>query len=626
MAKKTSLSHGSPLDVPTSAPDLPADLAKQLTVHIAKQPKPSEKPATTTPNEKQPADGAVQSSSIVADQVVADSEDPILDNPQTDEAVDEILKEESDTVLDAEDGQADQDDVNDEPETPKKRGFWHRRWLRNIVLLLIFAGIAATAAIPTSRYYVLNKAGVRSSMSLRVIDQSTQLPLKNVHVTLDNQNVATDDKGVARITHLTLGPHNLSIARIAFATIAQKVTLGWGSNPLGDFTLNPTGVKYIIKPADYVSGKPIAGAHATSGGADAVADGNGVITLTLDSDPGNDIAVDVSASGYLATHITINAATTKATQVTLVPSTKDIYVSKQSGTYDVMSSYVDGTGSSTLLRGTGTENNNISLAVDNSGGMAALVSTRDNQRDAAGDLLSTLTLIDTAQGTATTIDHAEHVQLVDWIGTSLIFQETTEGTGANKYHVVAYDYSTSRRYDLSSAAQFNNVLSMQGQVYYAVSSSDPAAQAIYYRINTDGTGRQVILNKEVWSVFRTDYNTLDLQTPDGWYNYSPKGTPQQITTPSTTPNYAFVSGAGSQSLWIGNENGQSTLYVHDANANKDTKIAAQDGLSYPVRWLNDTTISYRVSSGGESADYVVSTQGGAPKKIADVTNTYAYNN
>ncbi len=603
--KHSQINSDSPLTEPTSAPLLPKELAEKLAEHT--------KEGGALASRKQPKK-ASKTSEKKTEQV-----DDVIEDAKTDEAVDDILKTESDTVLE----DADEESATaEEPEKPKRKGFWHRPWLRNTVLFLVFAGIAAAATIPVSRYYILNKAGVRSRMSLRVIDQGTQLPLKNVHVHLDGQAATTDSKGIATISDVVLGPHKLSIERIAFSSVNQNVTIGWGSNPLGDFTLDPTGVKYIIKPVDYVSGQPITSAQATSGDAAANADSKGVITLTLNSTDSSTIPVDVSGENYRTEHIVISADTSKSTPVTLVSSTKSVYVSKQGGTYNVMNSYVDGTGASVLLKGTGSETNNMSLAVDASNKRAAFVSTRDGTRNSDGDLLSALALIDTNDGTTTIIDHAEHIQLVDWIGTTIVFQETTSGNAGNKYRIVGYDYVSGKRYELGNASQFNSVVSMGGMIFYAVSSSDPSAQAVLYKVRPDGSGRQTVLDQEVWSAFHVSYDTLDLQTPDGWYSVTGGGSAARITAPSSYPNYTYIESGTGKSAWID----QSTLYIHDEGTGKDTKLAAQSGLSYPVRWISSTLLEYRVASAGVTADYIVATNGGAPKKIADVTSTYAYNN
>jgi hypothetical protein len=45
-------------------------------------------------------------------------------------------------------------------------------------------------------------------------------------------------------------------------------------------------------------------------------------------------------------------------------------------------------------------------------------------------------------------------------------------------------------------------------------------------------------------------------------------------------------------------------------------------MAYPVRWLTDTTILYRVTTGSEVADYAVTTAGGQTRKVTDVVSTY----
>jgi hypothetical protein len=605
--KHSTYVSGSSAAEPSSAPQLPKALVTQLASHTKEGGSLSERKTSKKAEEPKKETKAVDT-------------DAVIEDAKTDEVVDEILKEESDAIL--EDAEPEQI----EPEAPKKRGFWHRKWLRNTVLLLFVTGIAVTFGIPTSRYYILNKTGVRSRMSVRIMDQGTQLPLKNVHVHLDSQEAITDSKGIAQISDIKLGPHKLRIERVAFSSVKQDVTIGWGSNPLGDFTLDPTGVKYIIKPVDYVTGKPITTAQAASGDAAANADSKGVITLTIANADSATMTVDISADGYKTEQITINTASTEPTPVTLVPSAKSVYVNKQAGVYNVMTSYIDGTGAAVLLKGTGSETSNMSLAVDGAGKRAAFVSTRDDKRNADGDLLNALALIDTNDGTTIIVDHAEHIQLVDWIGTTIIFQETTSASGSGKYHIVGYDYSTNKRYELGNAAQFNSVASMKGMIYYAVSSSDPSADAVLYKVRSDGSGRQTVLDSEVWSIFHATYDTLYLQAPDGWYGVTDSSSASKISAPSNYPNYSYIESGKGKSAWADSSTGQSVLYVHDESTGKDTKLTTQSGLSYPVRWLSETLLEYRVATNGVASNYVISTNGGVAKKIADVVSTYAYNN
>ncbi len=610
----------------TGAPELPTDLAKELAKHLkadraAKKKHEAAASSTDSPKTETKGQNAVDAAEIEA-----------LNDPDTDVAVDDIVRQESDEVLASEDAAR-------KPATPEPRGFWRKlghffaawwrnKWARSITILLVLAALTATAVVPTARYFALNTLGVRSSASLTVIDVSTQLPLKNVSVSMGGKEVKTDAKGRARLTGLRLGHQTVTVRRIAFAPVRQHVTLGWGSNPLGDFVLTATGARYTITVRDFISGKPLSTAEADSGVAAAVADKNGLITLTLDANVDTNAIVDItiSAQDHRSETISLNLATTESTATVLVPSGKEVFFSKQSGTRDVVSMDLDGKNRTTLLPGTGNENNNLSLAVDAAGKRAAVVSTRDDIRDSDGYRLSTLTLVDIANGVSTTLDHAEQIQLIDWVGTRLIYEQAIAGASASnpqRYRIISYDYVASARVQLATANQFNAVVSAAGMLYYGVSSTDPNAQAAFFRVRPDGTGRQTVLNKETWSAFRTDYRTLRLQTPDGWYQYELNGTPQK-SAPATDFQSRIYASNGDHNLWAENRVGLGTLVNYTASNNKDTVLRAQAGLNYPIRWLNSDTVIYRVATAQEVADYALSLSGGEPKKIVDVTNSYGF--
>lgn len=612
---------------PATAPELSDELLKQLEEHTKHDIAPKKMTAST--------ESAVSSDETPKERLSDDVEDPLLDNLQTDEAVDDISKEEGDEVLAAEDAARE---ATEAPE-PEKRGFWHaighffaawwhNKVARTITIIVILLAIAVTAAIPKSRYFVLNTVGVRSSSSVTVMDNGTRLPLKNVTVSIGSQQVKTDSKGVATLKNIKLGKQQLTIKRIAFATVTQPVTIGWGSNPLGEFILRATGVRYVINVKDYVSGKGIAGAEATSGDeVAAVADKDGVITLTFDTADTPTIDVNITAKDYRSEAATIKTDTTDPTNVTLVSARKAMFVSKQSGKYDLVSMYLDGKDRKVVLAGTGSENNNVSLVSSPDGQSTALVSTRDDIRDSDGYRLSTLTIVPNEEASPITVTHAEQIQLIDWSGTRLVYVEASAGASAanpQRYRLMSFDYEANKRVTLATANQFNGIVSMKGQIYYAVSSTDPGIHAQFYRIKPDGSARQVVFSQEVWTVLRSGYDTVQLQTPGGWYSYKVDSTPQQATAPAVYASRGYVDGTGNTSLWVDTRDGQGTLIALSTDNGKETVLHAQNGLTYPVRWLNDKTIIYRIATAQEVADYAIDVSGGEAKKIADVSTTYGF--
>jgi hypothetical protein len=591
---------------PGTAPEVPTALAKQMGInHRIKDPKP------TVPD----------------DQVASKMQEPSIDDdPQTDAAVDSIVTEESDQLL------ADTDATQAPTTPPKKRSFlsrwWHNKPARYITLIILLTGITAIAVIPKARYVVLNKAGVRASSSVIIVDDITKLPLKNVSVAFGDKQAKTDTNGVARVTGLPLGPRDVHVQRLAFASYNTHVVIGWGSNPLGTYTLHAVGTRYEFYVVDSLSGKPISGASAESEQASALSDKDGKVSLTLQDATTTQLKVTVTNAGYLSQEVTLNATQKDTPHVALLPDNKVVYVSKQSGTYDVYSSSLDGHDRKVLLKGTGLEDGNSSLVMSPDNTQAALVSTRDDQHDASGTQLVALTIINIETGSHSTVDHAQQIQLIDWVGNRLLYRTTVattnnDSTGRNR--IVAYDYAQNARLQLATAGQFNVVLSARGYVYYAAAASDPAATLGLFAIKPDGTGKEQLSQQEVWTGLRTGYDTVALQTQSGWstLNLNTK----QLTgsaAPATFKSYAFAtSPKGTDSTWIDIRNGTTTLLLHRQDGS-DTVLATQPGIATPLYWLGDSLVAYRVSNKTETAEYVVSASGGTPKKIADVAPTYGF--
>ncbi len=76
-----------------------------------------------------------------------------------------------------------------------------------------------------------------------------------------------------------------------------------------------------------------------------------------------------------------------------------------------------------------------------------------------------------------------------------------------------------------------------------------------------------------------------------------------------------------KALWVDQRDGKGVLLAYNTETKEDTALLTLGGLKQPVRWLNETTVMYRVKTEQESADYVLSTLGGEPRKIQDVTDT-----
>ena len=489
--------------------------------------------------------------------------------------------------------------------------------------------VMVVAILPQSRYFVLNNVGIRSSASIKVLDSSTGQPLKNVSVKIGSVESKTGQEGVAKLDNLKLGNTKLIIHKRAFAESTSDITIGWGSNPLGEQNVKPVGLQYTFDIKDYLSGKPIEKAEAVSGEYSAFSDENGKAVLTIDQ-PGEDtIKITINADGRRSEEINQQTESKEAQEILMVPARKHIFVSKRSGKYDVYKVDLDGKNEELLLSGTGYETDDISLVPNADKDMTALVSTRENTRNKDGFLLSTLTLIDATGDTVSTepITKSEKIQVIGWSGDQLVYVKIADGASAStpgRHRLITYNSDTGQSKEIAQSNYFNDLLMIGDDIYYAPSSAFEGSKKGFFKVNSKGEDQRVLFDNEVWNIIRTDYDTLMFSVDKDWYEYdltsgkvlASNGPPvSQITR-------VYIDGPEKKkSLWIDQRDGKGTLLTYDTNSKEDKVIKTQSGLTYPILWLSDKVAIYRISTDQESADYAISLDGGEAKKIRDVTKT-----
>jgi len=639
-------------------PDTTADsqeLAAKISASAEKVSPPSKKPETIVKAEAEPEDAEAlerkQTEVITAEfDEEANKDTPVGElaeshtvGPTTDpesefsdqttaQVVDDIVSKETDEVLEAED---EARAAAEQTKQPKKRGkfidwvagLWANPASRAGIIVGAGLLLLLVSILPATRYAILNTFGVRASSSVKVIDKNTRQPLKNVTVSLRDKTVLTDQDGVARFSALKLGKTEQTVTKRGFAELKRTQTLGWGSNPLGETELTATGSQFVFKLTDFLSAKPIAKAEATSGEFSAFSDDKGEINLVVDSDD-ESVEVVITAVGYRSETVTFSANDQAEKALSLVPDLPQVFVSRRSGKYDVYKIDADGKNETKLLAATGKERDDMVLAAHPTQNYAALVSTRDNKRNKDSFLLSGLFVINVADGSNKKVTESERVQLVDWLGDYLIYVQVTEGTSAanpKRSRLMSYNAHTDTARELAAANYFNDVYAAGGIVYYAPSSyAVTASSAKLYKVNADGTSSQKIFDQEVWSILRADYDTLQLSVGQDWYELKLGATSTTKGTPPANPydDQSFEDDAKrTRSLWVDERDGKGVLLVRSSSDGKDTTLQTLGGLVEPLRWLNNQTVVYRIVTNSETADYVISTEGGEAKKVTNVTNT-----
>lgn len=559
-----------------------------------------------------------------------------LDDNQLGQVIEEIVAEDADKLLEVEDEKTKDEATTVElkpKKERKKRGNFFKAWLgntlyRNITIGLIMLGIVASLAIPTSRYFVLNTAGVRASVSIKVLDDKTSLSLKNVEFVVDGKSTKSDGNGDAKLDKVKLGKLKVIIKKSAFAELKKTVTLGWGSNPLGEQRLVPTGTQFTFTAKDFTSNKPVADTEVNFGDSSAKFNPEGEAVLTIPAVEDDQIEVTVSAKNYRDEKVKISTTTKDKTNVSMVPAKKHVFVSKRSGKLDLYKTDVDGKNQAVILAATGIEREeSLSLSSHPTKPVVAFASTRENNRNQDGFLLTTLNLIYLDTNEVVKVAQSERIQIVDWSGDYLVYVKITQGASEanpNRHKIMSYNIEQQTEKELASTNYFNDVVSVNGVIYYSPAVYKVNGKVGLYRVNADGTNKKTIYDKEVWNLFRTTYDKFSLSVGQDWYELNlPNDEVKKVGgAPSVLKSRVYVDSPNhKQSIWVDVRDGKSVLLNYSIDKKSDQALVNESGIKNPIYWLDDDHVVYRVADGDETADYVLSLSGGEPKKIGDVTNT-----
>lgn len=629
-----------PRAVPSApeVPDLPVS-EKPLEIQVLHDETPAVPASESSEEDKEdkepPQKTDEVASAALTEEPAADAEPPlpeIKEDAQTAQAVADIVAHESDALLAAEDENIAAAFQPKEPDTARGFGalikrLWQHKRTRGLILVGLGFALLAVGLVPASRYFVLNLAGVRVSSSVRVLDESTHLPLKNVEVSMSGVQAKTDAEGIAYLEKLRLGNTDITIHKRGFAQESRHKVLGWGSNQLGDYQLRPTGTQYAFELRDFLSDKPVTTAEAVSGDASAFADKDGKILLTMD-EPSDEFEVSIQSEGRREEKILINADSTDVTKVALVPARPHVFISKRSGTYDVYRVDADGKHETLLLKGTGHERQDMTLVPQPEGEMVALVSTRDGERNKGGYLLSTLALINLNDTSVTTVSQSERIQVVDWAANRLVYVQIAAGASAahpKRHRLMSYDVKSAHGVEIAASNYFNDVMMVHDKLYYAPSGLyQKGVNVSMFVVDPDGSNRSIVTSKETWNIFRTGYKKLSISLPGEWHEYNMES--QELKKldgePADLRNRVYSDAPDAKtSTWVDIRDGKGVLLAYDTASGKETVLQTRSGLSAPLTWLDSQTLVFRVRTDQETADYALSLAGGEPKKIRDVTNT-----
>ena len=579
-----------------------------------------------------------------------------FDDKATDKAVDEIMAEESDTLLAVQDVRTERKKAAANPpgKSFKQRlnDLLHSKWTKIFIIVLVVVYFA----LPATRYTLLGLI-IKKDVTVSVVDSKTNSPVSSAQIVASGDSAKTDASGQAHL-HLGLGQRTITVTKKYYVDAAQQYFVGLGSGQTTTVKLVATGRLVPVTVTNTITGKPLGGVEIKAQGTSAKTDKQGTAFVAL---PVKDAtyAATLSLSGYNQSQVTVTVTdkTVKANTFAMVPAGHVYFLSNLSGSLDVVKANLDGSNRKVVLQGSGHEEpSKSSLLASRDWRYLVLKARRDSD-------YATLYLIDTSSDKITEFDTTNaDFTLIGWYNHDFVYsldknsvnywqsgrqvlksydadhqqlnqldQNQAEGDGSSYAYqyfvnfyilngVVSYNTEWSSYkangtdYDLSGknytirAVQPNGQNKKDYQTFPAattgfIQAALYAPQSVYYGIYDSGANKTSYYEFEELSVKPA---SIDQSTLDAPY-----------------PTY-LLSPSGNKTFWTELRDGKNALFIGDDNAGNKKQIASLSDYS-PYGWYSD---SYLLVSKNSSELYIIpagqSSQ--APVKITDYykpAQTYA---
>ncbi len=387
-----------------------------------------------------------------------------------DDSVDEILEDEE-TKTDKIDSEPVTLVLADEKESQVSRRhplrhklakFFKSGWGKTLVVFVVITGVIF--AVPMTRYAVLGFF-IKKQAIIIVVDDTTGKPVSDALVHFARADATTDKNGVVALKDMPVGDHPLSVEKKYYQTASTSYTVPVFSEAKITLKLKATGRMAAITVKNLISGKPLPGAAVKIGDTSAVTSDNGVANVALAIQAGDQPGA-ATLNGYAPASFTVNTKDmAPVSEVVLTPSGRLYFLSNRSGTIDVMSSQLDGTGQEVVLAGTGQElSYEMQLIANGDQSKLALSARREANKPS-------LYIIDTASKSLTKIDVGTGTLLIGWAGNTLYFTNYNNmqagAVADGRFQLISYDAAANKRSVVDTSIVGNDT---SGQVEQGLSS------------------------------------------------------------------------------------------------------------------------------------------------------------
>lgn len=540
--------------------------------------------------------------------------------------------------------------------------FFKTKWgiaLLVVVGVLLIGGLLT--AIPVTRYGILGNF-IHKDTTVSVVDSKTGKPVTAADVSLPGATAQTDKNGSVTLRNVPVGQYTLTIKKRYYKDASQSVTVPiLSAASFGQVKLEATGRQVPVTITNKISGQPLAKVTISVLGTSAITDDQGKATIvvpantttvkaTLKADGYNDNSVDVAVVEQID----------PKNSFTLTPAGKVYFLSNRTGTINVMSANLDGSGTQVAVQGTGKEDiYNTLFVASRDWKYAALIARRTD------DPNPQLYLLDTSNNKLSLVDQGNvDISVVGWSKQNFVYVVTRHDilSSQPKHQALkSFNAATSKISTLDESdgattpygditeniTSYNTYLTDDGVDYFKIWQSNnyyalQNRKTALYSIGLDGANKRTIkefalgqgsftlgarLNAPNQIYFTTNLYVYSLppQTTTGYFKYQAGENVADITSDEfNRPGHTSIaSPSGQKTFWNEQRDGKSSLIIGDANAAQGKEIAAMTDFS-AYGWYSD---SYVLVSKDRGQLYILpdlTTDASKAVKIADYYNGYGY--
>lgn len=513
---------------------------------------------------------------------------------------------------------------------------------KGITLIIFLVIVAAVFAVPMTRYALLG-AFIKKQTIVTVVDDTTGKPVSEALVHFGRVDAKTDSKGVAKLDDMAVGDHPLSAEKKYYATTTTSYLVPITGEATTTIKLKATGRVATVTVKNAISGKELPGANVKIGDTVASTGDNGVASVALavkDSDQTGEVALD----GYAVAAIAVNTKDmSPSIDAQLVPNGKVYFLSNRTGSYNVMSSTLDGKDQQVLVKGTGKElSYELQLMASPNRTYLAYLARRDN------DSAPSVYVIDTASGTTTKLDGSSNANVIGWIGNTFYFglYNYSGAAADNRTQLVAYAADSKQRtvvdgshldgdqYTYAEQGISTRYQLVGGRIYYAkcwaysayyTGSKDRKAsfmavvdgKAVSLKdVSQNGDAYcDTVANKPNAIYYKVTYSS---DSHSDSYRYQPGKAvePVQVNDGELYNNvYTYLAApSGTKTFWTETRDGKQVSFIGDANGQNEAQVSAADYTAFG--WLGDDYVLYN-KSGSELYVAAAGAQLDGAHKVAD---------